>query len=180
MDPEAYVRAVQFIDGLDRRHLSNRGVGWVYVMRNNEFRKPLLKVGMTTRPPYERASEMGRTAVPGRFELVYFVHVVDARMAESLVHRELASFRYRPNKEFFEAPIGSAVAALDRAAEALPVLRSQRNRGSYSPRSKPLDQVFPTVVRVRQECGQRNRVRTLAVPVRPRCGVCRKPLIPTT
>jgi hypothetical protein len=71
IDWDAYYGAIQFIDSLDRRYESNSRVGWVYVLRNHEFTKPLLKIGMTTRPPHARAIELGSTSIPGDFELIY-------------------------------------------------------------------------------------------------------------
>ena len=78
---DTYFKAVRFISELDQRSEPNRKAGWVYVMRNSELQKPLLKIGMTRRPPDDRASEMG-AGVPGKYELIYFVHVCDARSAD--------------------------------------------------------------------------------------------------
>ena len=171
MDVEAYLNAVQFIEQLDKRYESNREVGWVYVMRNEELQKPLLKIGMTRRPPDQRASEMG-TGVPGRYELVYFVHVWNARAAEQYAHETLAQHRYREDREFFMVGIGTAVRALNQAAEMFLLLRSMRNKGNLHPRSKPIPQAFRAELCTCSACGQRNRVRALAIPTRPTCGKC--------
>lgn len=172
MDLDAYLKAMEFIEALDRTYPENIDAGWLYVMRNSEFKRPLLKIGMTTRPPYNRAHELAGTGVPGRFELIYFVHVGDARLGESLAHEELAGYRYQANKEFFEVAIGRAVAVLDKVVEYVPLLRSQRNRGSRNPRSKPVPQAFSSAVRQCPRCRARNRVRTLAIPIEPKCGAC--------
>ncbi len=55
MDLDAYRYAIDFIYSLDQRYLENQTVGWVYAMRNEELKRPLLKIGMTTRPPHDRA-----------------------------------------------------------------------------------------------------------------------------
>ena len=91
IDWDAYTSAIRFMDDLDRRYDSNTRVGWVYVLRNDEFTKPLLKIGMTTRPPHERAAELGSTSTPENFELIYFVHVCETRAAEQFVHDALAA-----------------------------------------------------------------------------------------
>lgn len=48
---------------------------------------------MTTNPPHERAEQLASTGVPGFFELVYCVHTVNARVAETIVHEALAEHR---------------------------------------------------------------------------------------
>lgn len=120
MNPQLYHNAVAFISRLDRRSKWTRYVGWVYALRNREFRKPLLKIGMTTTSPHQRAHELGSaTGVPGRFDLVYFVHTVNCAVAEHYVHQKLAS--YRTTGEFFEVPIPIAVDAMDEAAAMYPI-----------------------------------------------------------
>ncbi len=53
---DAYLSAMKFIEALDRSFPENANVGWLYVMRNTEFKKSLLKIGMTTRSPHDRAA----------------------------------------------------------------------------------------------------------------------------
>ena len=175
MDPEAYVQSVNFIDSI-RQHPANQDVGWIYIVRNDEFRRPLLKIGMTTRAPFERLDELSGTNVPGHYEMLYFVHVGDARWAERYVHEALAGYRHRPDKEFFDVPLAKAVRLLDDVAEVMPVLRSQRNKGSRNPRSKPIPQAFPTQNITCGGCGKVNRVKPLMVPIYVRCGACSAPI----
>jgi hypothetical protein len=172
LDFDAYLAAIRFIDSLDRSYPENFYVGWVYAVRNTEFRRPLIKIGMTTRPPHDRAAELGGTGVPGLFELVYFVHVGDARAAEGLAHQALARHRYQSNREFFEVSIGQAVSVLDQVADHVPLLRSQANEGSRNPRSKPIPQAFGLAIRACPSCGKKNRVRVLAILTKPKCGSC--------
>ena len=171
LDSEAYLKAIEFISELDMRYENNREAGWIYVMRNEELKRPLLKIGMTRRPPHARAAEMG-TGVPGHFELLYFVHVCNVRAAEQYVHAALAPHRYREDREFFTASIGRAASVLDQAAEVFPLLRSMRNKGSLNPRSKPIPQAFRARLRVCPACGTKNRVRELAIQISPTCGKC--------
>jgi hypothetical protein len=172
VDFDAYLNAIRFIDSLDPSYPENSYVGWVYAMRNTEFVRPLIKIGMTTRPPHDRAAELAGTGVPGFFELLYFVHVGDARAAEALAHQALARHRYQSNREFFEVSIGQAVSVLDQVAEHVPLLRSQANKGSRNPRSKPIPQAFGVAVRECPHCHKKNRVRVLAIATTPKCGSC--------
>ena len=68
---------------------------------------------MTTRTPEQRARELsGPTGVPTRFEVLYEEHVVDCALAEKLIHKQLADFRLRQEREFFEVPLKLAVRAV--------------------------------------------------------------------
>ena len=143
------------------------------MLRSDELRHHLLKIGMTRRPPFERATELGAsTSIPGRFNVLYFVHVGDAREAERYVHDLLSDVRYDGNREFFATSVQRAVRSLDRAVEQLPLLRSQRNKGSRNPRSKAIPQAFPAVVLTCRSCQQKNRVRYLLVKITPTCAKC--------
>lgn len=174
MDRQLYLSAVMFIDSLDRRYGMNKDVGWIYAMRNIEFKRPLLKIGMTSRPPFERAVELASaTGVPGAFDLIYFVHVFSCRQAERFVHERLVEFRCGPAKEFFEVPLGRVVDAFDAAAERFPINVDQarpRKRGGWGKGTLP--QVFHHVINTCPHCGQRNKVRGLAVSFRPKCSKC--------
>jgi hypothetical protein len=173
MDVDAYLRAVKFIQSLDREYVGNRDAGWLYVLRNPELRHALLKIGMTRRAPFDRAEELGAsTSIPGKFEILYFVHVGDARTAEQYAHDLLSDVRYDRSREFFATSIQRAVRTLDRAVEQFPLLRSQRNKGNRHPRSKAVPQAFPTEILSCGSCGQRNRVRVLAVAIASTCGRC--------
>lgn len=171
MNPTAYQNALVHIAGLDRRYKANKGVGWVYVMRNPEFKRPLLKIGQTSRPPQMRAQDLTReTGVPDAYQVVYFVHVSDRKAAEQAVHEWLAERRVKANKEFFEVPLALAIEALDAAARYFPVVLSPKR----SPRVLP--QAFDVVETLCSVCGLRNRSKQLAIPVRARCRGCQAPL----
>ena len=174
MDQELYWKAVDFIAKIDREALDTAEVGWIYAIRNTEFKRALLKIGMTTNPPHERAEQLASTGVPGSFQLVYCVHTVNARVAESTVHEALSEYRLQPNKEFFEAPISKAIAEFDRVGEMWPVRTSLGRSGRYNEKSKALQQPFPSARVVCSGCGSTNRVRRLAIRVSANCGTCGK------
>jgi T5orf172 domain-containing protein len=68
--------------------------GYIYIMINPSLEKDLLKIGRTTRKPEERASELCTTGVPARFHVAYEEEVENCFLAESLLHQQLASYRY--------------------------------------------------------------------------------------
>ncbi len=189
MDQQLYSQAVWFISDLDRRYRINKEVGWVYALRNSEFKKPLLKIGRTSTTPHLRARELGyETGVPGRFDLIYFVHAVDCMYAENFVHQQLA--KYRTTGEFFEVSISRAVEALDEAAAHYPInmdmARPKKRRSAAGARAarttrlggdKWLPQVFHHVVSPCPHCGQKNKIHDLAISFRPKCGKCRRNLL---
>lgn len=81
--------------------------GYIYILSNPSFGN-LLKVGMTTRNPFERAEELSElTAVPTPFKVEYSVLVEDCSVTEALTHRILEERGYRimENREFFNAPL---------------------------------------------------------------------------
>ncbi len=175
VDQQLYSQAVWFISRLDKRYAINKGVGWVYALRNSEFKHPLLKIGMTTKSPHKRAYELGSaTGVPGKFDIVYFIHAVNCGYAEFHVHERLAN--YRKTGEFFDVPIGVAVDAMDEAAKKfainLDLARSKKRGGS----GEWLPQVFRHAVSPCPHCGKKNKVHMLAVPFVPKCGKCRRNL----
>lgn len=47
IDMQLAQEAWWFISSLDKRYSINKGVGWVYALHNSEFKRPLLKIGMT-------------------------------------------------------------------------------------------------------------------------------------
>ena len=122
MDQQTYSNALFFIGGLDRRYKINRKAGWVYIAHNRRQGASVVKIGMTSRSPTQRASELKEfSGVPGRFELAYFVHTADRYEVEKYVHRKLDQYRMRSWEEFFELRLPLAVDALDEAAEQYPL-----------------------------------------------------------
>ena len=177
MDQQLYSRAVMLISRLDKRYKSNKAVGWVYALRNSEFNRPLLKIGMTTTSPHQRAHELGSaTGVPGKFDIVYFVHSANCGYAEFYVHGRLK--KYHATGEFFDVPIGVAVDAMDEAANKYPInmdsLLRPKKRGGWG--DEWLPQAFRHTVGPCPHCGKKNKIHMLAVPFIPKCGKCGKNL----
>jgi len=106
---------------------------------------------------------------------VYFVHTIDRVMAEAYVHQKLAA--HRTSGEFFEVAVGRAVEAMDEAAARYPIPRglvSPKRRGGWG--TDMLPQVFEHAIVSCPHCGKRNRIHSLAVSFRPKCGGCGKTL----
>ncbi len=166
--PERMMLVHHQIRSLDRRKREYKKVGWVYVTRNTELRRPAFKIGETSRFPVERAQELSaETGVLGSFELVYFIHAGDRQAAEAQVHASLASSRVSNSKEFFAAPLNDVLKALDSAASAFPIWCGTRKN------FRPLRQPF--LVRVRQcpQCTKSTAVRELLIPVQAKCAHCK-------
>ena len=76
--------------------------GWIYILENQGM-PDLFKIGMTVHNPHLRAGELSReTGVPSPFFVRKAYFVKDRCKAEKLIHKELDSYRYNENREFFQ------------------------------------------------------------------------------
>lgn len=85
--------------------------GYVYVMTNSSI-EGQVKIGKTTRDPYERAKELSSaTGVPTPFVVVYYKPFKDCHFAEKMIHQYLEKKGYRisNNREFFNMSIPDAI-----------------------------------------------------------------------
>ncbi|MBC7474047.1 MAG: GIY-YIG nuclease family protein [Candidatus Sericytochromatia bacterium] len=81
--------------------------GYVYVLSNPSYGN-LLKVGMTTKDPYQRANELSDlTAVPTPFKVEYYIYTENCSVMEASTHKILHDKGYRisENREFFNASL---------------------------------------------------------------------------
>ena len=91
--------------------------GYIYILKNPAY-PHLLKIGMTTRSPEERASELSvPTGVPMNYEVVFVEVVPDCAMAERILHQKLE--KCHANKEFYELPLGRAIELARRIADEM-------------------------------------------------------------
>ncbi|MEB3189828.1 MAG: GIY-YIG nuclease family protein [Snowella sp.] len=86
-------------------------IGYVYVLTNTSYDLDLLKIGMTTRTPEQRAKELSTTGVPGIFSVAYSRMVYNCQTTERIVHHVLLDYKH--NKEFFKLPLEIAIQAID-------------------------------------------------------------------
>jgi hypothetical protein len=90
--------------------------GWVYVLTNAAM-PGLVKIGLTTRNPTVRASELtAATGVPAPFVIAWCRAVSDCAYVESAVHRMLDDRRVSGKREFFRCDVKTARQVIEAAA----------------------------------------------------------------
>lgn len=95
--------------------------GWLYLLTNSVM-PGLVKIGMTTRSPEERAQELASTGVPMPFHVAAAWAVDDVRAAERDAHAVLARYRVNDQREWFRLSVPAAIKALGRSTQAQPTL----------------------------------------------------------
>ena len=102
--------------------------GYIYILFNPAYRANQYKIGMTTKTPERRATEISAsTGVPHPFEVLYERRVVDCQKAERLVHQRLAAWRGSTDREFFVLPLKDAVGALNDIAAEVGLLEEDKH-----------------------------------------------------
>ena len=92
--------------------------GWVYILTNPAF-PHMVKIGLTTRTPTERAAELtNASGVPLPFSVAWARAVRDCAAVESIVHRMLGDRRVSGRREFFRCDVGTARQVIEAAAAA--------------------------------------------------------------
>jgi hypothetical protein len=86
--------------------------GFVYILSNASM-PGLLKIGLSTKVPTERAAELNTTGVPSPFVVEYYCLVTEAAALEATVHRKLASVRHTNDREFFRLSLEAAIAVVE-------------------------------------------------------------------
>jgi len=93
----------------EARDKGNRKMGYVYAAFNPSF-KEYIKIGATTKTPFQRLRVLSRTSVPTPFALVTFAEVFDPFGLERMIHRHLDSRRkFGRKNEFFEISTSGVV-----------------------------------------------------------------------
>lgn len=95
--------------------------GWLYLLINPAM-PGLVKIGMTTRSPEERAQELASTGVPMPFHVAAAWAVDNVRAAERDAHAALARYRVSDQREWFRLSVPAAIKALGRSTQAKPSL----------------------------------------------------------
>ncbi len=94
--------------------------GHIYILLNAAMPK-LLKIGKTTKSPEARAAELSSaTGLPTAFVVAFDVFVADCDEGEVRAHAQLQTYRVAGGREFFAAPLKSAIAVLSKIAEEIP------------------------------------------------------------
>ena len=84
--------------------MSNKKLGYVYILTNPSFREDWVKIGKSSRSVDVRSKELDNTAVPLPFEIFATMKTVKYNEVEKLVHKtidRLTDLRIRQNREFF-------------------------------------------------------------------------------
>jgi hypothetical protein len=95
----------------DKDDFRDSSEGYVYVMTNSSI-EGQVKIGKTTRDPYERAKELSSaTGVPTPFVVVFYKPFKDCHFAEKMIHQylEKKGYRVNNNREFFSMSIPEAI-----------------------------------------------------------------------
>lgn len=91
--------------------------GQVYILLNAAM-PGMLKIGMTSRTPEERAREISQaTGVAVPYSVAYAEAVPDCAAAEALIHSRLANYRLHQGREFFHIPLRDAIRELSEIAK---------------------------------------------------------------
>jgi|GEM_PF-5063260 len=90
-------------------------MSYIYLLSNASM-PGLVKIGMTTKLPEERASQLSTTGVPGKFEVhdYWTVDPEELRSAELKIHKSLERYRYAKDREFFELSVEEAQSFIDK------------------------------------------------------------------
>lgn len=97
--------------------------GYIYCLSNPSIPN-LLKIGMTTRTPEERAKELFTTGVATPFIIEFARKVSNPKNKEKDIHRILENYRV-PSREFFDISINEATRVIDTyLSENIPVFLS--------------------------------------------------------
>jgi len=80
----------------------------------------IVKIGMTSRCPEQRAAELvSGSGLPTAFVVAWCAPVSDCRFVETAVHRMLASKRVRKRREFFRVDVETARSTILAASGSL-------------------------------------------------------------
>lgn len=86
--------------------------GYIYCLSNPTM-PGLLKIGMTTRTPEERAKELFTTGVAAEFKVEFERRIVNPLEKEKAIHKLLDKYRYNSNREYFNISAENAMKIID-------------------------------------------------------------------
>lgn len=85
--------------------------GFIYIMSNKSM-PGIIKIGMSTKVPEERAKELSsETSAPTAFVVEYYAFFEEMEKAEKQIHQKLKEFHF--SKEFFKLNIPNAIACVE-------------------------------------------------------------------
>ncbi len=86
-------------------------VGFVYVLTNPSM-QGIVKIGLTSRLPEDRAKDLYTTGVPEAFEVAYRTTTSYPQAVERRVHQLLDDYRTDQKREFFRVSVNKAIDAV--------------------------------------------------------------------
>ena len=105
-----------------RETMTDKKIGYVYILTNPSFREDWIKIGKSSRPVDVRSKELDNTAVPLPFEIYATLKTEKYSEAEKLIHHYIERFsnlRIRDNREFFNVKPEIALDIFREVAEVL-------------------------------------------------------------
>lgn len=87
-------------------------VGYIYALVNQSL-EGILKIGVSTKHPQERARELSApSGLPTPFHVAYQRHVANPFEVEAALHRRFDRFRVNDKREFFRISLTAAMLAM--------------------------------------------------------------------
>ncbi|MFM0317426.1 GIY-YIG nuclease family protein [Paraburkholderia nemoris] len=95
--------------------------GYIYILQNHSYGRYVVKIGKTTRTPFDRAKEVfhNATGVPEPFDVVFWCKVANCDKAEIHIFEQLDAYRVSKRREFFEIPPAAARMIILRSCTAI-------------------------------------------------------------
>lgn len=87
--------------------------GWVYIAQSKD--NSLLKIGRTSKNPWERARTLSTTGVLNDYEIIFSLPVFNQFLVEASIHQKLKKFRV--SKEFFSVNKEIAISAMEKECD---------------------------------------------------------------
>ncbi|WP_433420910.1 GIY-YIG nuclease family protein [Microtetraspora malaysiensis] len=109
-------------------------IGFVYVL-TNEAMPGLVKVGLSSWLPEDRALDLYKTGLPKPFEVAFRTMTSRPEAVERRAHELLAETRVNPRREFFNATVAQAIDAVRMAAVEVAGIESWQSLDRYLLRS---------------------------------------------
>jgi len=99
--------------------------GYVYILTNSSL-PGIVKIGMTTNSPHDRAAQLSTTGLPHPFKVFGYVEVGNPRDIERRIHKKLYKNRVSKKREFFKISPQSALSLLEDVTGESEVMRKER------------------------------------------------------
>lgn len=96
------------IENLQKYLMKKRG--YIYIAQ--EPNNPFLKIGRTSKSPWERASTLSSSGILNQFEIKFSCEFMNQVVAEKHIHNALKKYRVKNNREFFSTNIETASKAI--------------------------------------------------------------------